>query len=382
MPSTVAAEGLVLRICRSHTVGWEHAGMEALLRALDALPKVDLHCHIEGTIRPTTVVDLATKNGIPLPTSDPAELYTYDSLDGFLSIFWLVQSTLAEREDWARVAYEAILDSAAHGVAHQECFFTPARHLAAGHSLATILAGLDEGITAAEAETGTSCRLIGDMDRAFGPQAGLAFVEEIVALRAAGSAGTERLLGVGMDSTELGIDSTTFLAGYDLARAAGLRLTGHQGENSSADDIAACLDVLGLQRVDHGVPILDSEDLTARMVAERIPITVCPTSNVVIANCFDRLEDHVLPQMRTAGLLATVNTDDPAMTNLNLGQEYGAVARAFGYGWDEMVQVALDGVEACWLDESEKVGLRGLIVDQAALLSPDQSGPERGVPSG
>ncbi len=350
--------------------------MEALLRDLDTLPKVDLHCHIEGTMRPATVVDLAKKNGIPLPTSDPADLYHYDSLDGFLSIFWLVQSTLIGREDWARLAYEAILDSAAHGVVHQECFFTPARHLAAGHSLAAILAGLDDGITAAEAETGTSCRLIGDMDRAFGPQAGRAFVEELVALRAAGAPGTERLLGVGMDSTELGIDSTLFLPGYDLARAAGLRLTGHQGENSSADDIAACLDVLGLQRVDHGVPILDSSDLTTRMVAERIPITVCPTSNVVISNCFERLEDHVFPRMRAAGLLATVNTDDPALSDLNLGQEYGAVARAFDYEWDEMVQVALDGVEACWLDDSEKVSLRGRIVEQAALLRSDLTSAE------
>lgn len=347
--------------------------MEALLGALDALPKVDLHCHIEGTMRPATVVDLAEKNGIPLPTSDPAELYRYDSLDGFLSIFWLVQSTLTEREDWARLAYEAILDSAQHGVVHQECFFTPARHLAAGQSLAAILAGLDEGITAAEAETGTSCRLIGDMDRAFGPQAGRAFVEELVALHAAGSPGTERLLGVGMDSTELGIDSTTFLPGFDLARAAGLRLTGHQGENSSAEDIAACLDVLGLQRIDHGVPILDSAELTTRMTAERIPITVCPTSNIVIANCFDRLEDHVLPHMRAAGLLATVNTDDPALSDLNLGQEYGAVARAFGYGWDEMVQVALDGVEACWLDESEKASLRGRILEGALPLRPSDT---------
>jgi adenosine deaminase len=92
----------------------------------------------------------------------------------------------------------------------------------------------------------------------------------------------------------------------------------------------------------------------------------------VIANCFDRLEDHVLPRMRAAGLLATVNTDDPALSDLNLGQEYGAVARAFGYTWDEMVQVALDGVEACWLDESEKGSLRGRILEQADLLRPDE----------
>ena len=170
------------------------------------------------------------------------------------------------------------------------------------------------------------------------------------------------MIGVGMDSTELGIGSTTFLPGYDLARAGGARLTGHQGENSSAADVAACLDVLGLERIDHGVPILDDAALTSRVAAERIDHRL-PDLNVVIANCFDRLEDHVYPRMRAAGLLATVNTDDPALSHINLGQEYGAVATAFDYGWDDMVQIALDGVEACWLDESDKAPLRARIVD-------------------
>jgi adenosine deaminase len=169
------------------------------------------------------------------------------------------------------------------------------------------------------------------------------------------------VIGVGMDSTERGVDSTTYAPAYDVARAAGLRLTGHQGENSTAQQVAACLDVLGLERVDHGVPILDSAVLTARMVDDRIPITVCPTSNVVIARCFDRLEDHVLPRMRAAGLLATVNTDDPALSDLDLGREYAAVAQAFGWGWDRMVELALDGIEASWLDESEKADLRTLV---------------------
>lgn len=335
--------------------------MDSFVRALDSLPKVDLHCHIEGTMRPTTVVELARKNDVPLPTSDPQELYRYASLDEFLEIFWLVQSTLVDRDDWARLAHEAVVSSAAHGVVHQECFFTPARHLAAGSSLRMILAGLDDGLTAAESETGTTCRLIADMDRAFGPQAGAELVQQLADLRAAGSPGAERVLGVGMDSTELGVDSTAYLPGYDIARRAGLRLTGHQGENSSADDILACLDILGLERVDHGVPVLDNADLTRRMVTDRIPITVCPTSNVVIAHCFERLEDHVLPRMRSAGLLATVNTDDPALTSLDLGQEYAAVAGAFGWSWEEMVAISLDGVEACWLDESEKAGLRQLV---------------------
>jgi adenosine deaminase len=345
--------------------------MTGLAAALDELPKVDLHCHLEGAMRPSTVVALARANKIPLPTEDPTELYRYDSLDGFLEVFWLVQSTLCTRADWARLAYETVVDSAAHGVVHQECFFTPTRHLLAGQGLGDVVAGLDEGIAAAEEECRTTCLLICDMDRAFGPAAGRDLVAELVALRRAGSPGAERVIGVGMDSTELGVDSTTFLPAYDLARSAGLRLTGHQGENSAASDIAACLDVLGLQRLDHGVPVLDDAALTARMVEEQIPITVCPTSNVVIARCFDRLEDHVYPRMRAAGLLATVNTDDPALSDLNLGKEYAAVAHAFTYTWDDMVQIALDGVEACWLPESDKAALRRRIIEAGTTLRPE-----------
>ena len=350
--------------------------MASLRASLDALPKVELHCHIEGTMRPQTVIDLARANGVPLPTADPSELYRYDSLDGFLEVFWLVQSTLCTRADWARLGYEAVLDSAAHGVVHQECFFTPARHLAAGLSLRDILAGLDEGIRAAEAETSTSCLLIGDMDRAFGPRAGLAFVEELVMLRRSGATGADRVIGVGMDSTERGIDSTTFLPGYQAARAGGLRLTGHQGENSTAADIAACLTVLGLERIDHAFPALTDPELTGRLAGERTPITICPTSNVVIGNCFARLEDHVYPSMREAGLLATVNTDDPALSDLNLGQEYGAVAEAFGYDWDQMVAIALDGVEACWLDDADKAAIRSRIEDARAEPVPVPVGDE------
>lgn len=354
--------------------------MTALRAALDALPKVELHCHIEGTMRPRTVIDLAGANGIPLPTADPSQLYSYESLDSFLDVFWLVQSTLMVRADWARLGYEAVVDSAAHGVIHSECFFTPARHLAAGTSLREILAGLDEGITAAEAETETTCLLIGDMDRAFGPAAGLAFVEELVGLRREGAAGADRVIGVGMDSTELGIDSTTFLPGYQAARAGGLNLTGHQGENSTAAEVAACLTVLGLDRIDHAFPVLGDPELTERLAEERFPITICPTSNVVIARCFDRLEDHVYPRMRQAGLLATVNTDDPALSDLNLAQEYDAVAQAFGYGWDDMVAIALDGVEACWLDEPDKAALRNRIARAALELAPSGAGPSEVQP--
>ena len=206
--------------------------MTALAAALDALPKVELHCHIEGTLRPQTLVELAKANDVPLPTTDLAELYRYDSLDGFLDVFWLGQSTLVRREDWARLAYESLVDGAAHGVVHRESFFTPARHLAAGQAWPTSSPAWTERAAAAEQETGARCLLIADMDRAFGPKVGLDLVERLADLRAAGAPGSDRVIGVGMDSTELGIDPLTYRAAYDAARAAGFRLTAHQGENS------------------------------------------------------------------------------------------------------------------------------------------------------
>ena len=249
-----------------------------LVEALDALPKVELHCHVEGTMRPQTVVELARANGVPLPTSDPQELYVYDSLDGFLRVFWLVQSTLATRGDWTRLGYESVVDGAAHRLVYRESFVTPARHLAGGQRLADVVAGLDEGLAAAEDETGVVCRLIVDMDRAFGPKAGAELVEQLTDLRRAEAPGMDRVIGVGMDSTELGIDPASYLPAYQTARAAGFRLTAHQGENSPPAAIATCLDVLGVQRIDHGLPLLDDPDLTARMATEPVPLTVCPTS--------------------------------------------------------------------------------------------------------
>jgi adenosine deaminase len=161
-----------------------------------------------------------------------------------------------------------------------------------------------------------------------------------------------------MDSTEAGIDPRSFAPAYAAARAAGFRLTAHQGENTPVSAIAACLDDLGVERIDHGVPVLDDPRVVERMVGEGIPITVCPTSNVLIAHCFPRLEAHVYPAMRAAGLLATLNTDDPAFIDLDLGTEYSRVAEAFGWDWPEMVAICLDGVQASWLDDADKAQLR------------------------
>ena len=324
----------------------------------DQIPKVELHCHVEGTVRPTTVLELAAKAGRPLPVSNPAELYRYDSLDSFLAIFWLVQETLVSLEDWARIAYESVIDGAAHGLRYREMFFTPARHLAAGQDLASIVAGLTEGIEAAEAETGARCMLIADIDRAFGASAGLELVERLGELRRSGAG--ERVIGIGADSTELGVDLRGFAPAFDLARRLGLRRTCHAGEavGVGPENIRVAIDVLGAERIDHGVAIAEDPALMREVANARIPLTVCPTSNVVIANRYSSLAEHPLPLMRNYGLLLTINTDDPAMEDIDLGAEYRNVANAFGLDLPQMRTIAREGIESTWLDESERRKLR------------------------
>ena len=325
--------------------------------AFDRIPKVELHCHVEGSVRAATVVELARKAGRPLPVDDPADLYRYDSLDSFLAVFWLVQETLVDRADWARVAYESLVDAAAHGLRYREMFFTPARHLAAGQDLGTIVDGLSEGIAAAEADSGVRCWLIADIDRAYGPAAGMELVERLGELRQSGRA--ERVIGVGADSTELGVDLAAFAPAFVAAGQLGLRRTCHAGEavGVGPENIRIAIDELGAERIDHGVAIAEDRALMARVAAEGIPLTVCPRSNVVIANRFQSLEEHPLLEMRDAGVLVTINTDDPAMMEWDLGREYRAVGEAYSLALPDLHRLAVDGIASTWLDDADRRSL-------------------------
>jgi adenosine deaminase len=335
----------------------------------DAIPKVELHCHVEGTVRPSTVVELASKHGRQLPSEDPTELYRFESLDSFLAVFWLVQELIGDRDDWARVAYESIVDAAPHGLRYREMFFTPARHLAAGQPLAEIVAGLTEGIEVAQRETGVRCALICDIDRAYGGAAATELAGGLTVLRRAGSA--DSVIGLGMDSTERGVDPRDFAPAYDIARAVGLRATGHAGEDTGPENIAAALDALDLERIDHGIAIVEDPELMARVADARIPLDVCPTSNVAIANRFPTLADHPFRRMREAGLLVTINTDDPAMTDLDLGAEYRDVAGAMGYTFEDMCAIAIEGIEATWLGDEEQRALRASFERDIAMIAAD-----------
>ena len=340
---------------------------------LRALPKVELHCHVEGTMRPGTVTELARKNGVALPGGDIRDQYRYGSLDEFLTVFWLVQSVLADRDDWARLGYESVLDGAAAGRVYAEVFVSPGRHLAGGQALASVLEGLCAGLAAGDAEAGCQTRLIVNMDRGYGGEAGLQLVTELIELRRAGAPGTDRVIGIGMDSTEANVNPLSFAPAYREAAAAGLRRAGHQGQNSPAAAVGVVAVGLGAERIDHGLSLIEDEDLVRFFADRRIPLTMCPTSNVVIAKACSSVARHPLPALRAAGVLVTINTDDPALIGVDLASEYASCAAAWHWDFDQMVELALDGVEASWLDDSGKRALSARVRAAAATLRPGSS---------
>ena len=234
--------------------------------------------------------------------------------------------SLHDRSDWERLGYESVLDGAAAGRVYAEVFVTPARHLAAGQTLGSVLEGLSAGLAAGDEETGCQTRVIVDMDRAYGGEAGLQLMTELIGLRRAGAPGTDRVIGIGMDSTELNVDPLSFAPAYREAAAAGLHRTGHQGENSPAAAVGVVAVGLGAERIDHGLSLIEDPDLVGFFAERRIPLTMCPTSNVVIANAYSSVDRHPLPALREAGVLVTVNTDDPALTDLDLAREYATCA--------------------------------------------------------
>ncbi len=167
------------------------------------------------------------------------------------------------------------------------------------------------------------------------------------------------MIGVGADSTELGVDMRAFAPAFRAAARLGLRRTCHAGEavGVGPDNIRIAVDDLGAERIDHGVAIVEDPALVRRVAGEGIPLTVCPTSNVVIANRFRSLADHPLRAMREAGLLVTINTDDPAMMDLDLGREYRRVAEAYHFDLHDLGQIATEGIASTWLDAADRASL-------------------------
>jgi adenosine deaminase len=335
-----------------------------------ALPKVELHVHVEGAAPPSTVAELARGNDVDLGVADPADLYRYRDLTDFLRVFDLVCQSLQRASDVHRVTYEALGIAARAGVRYREMFFSPTFLMRHGVPFHVVWDGLRSGVRDAAADHGVECRLILDVDKPSGPGA----AAELIGL----AAGCDRdvLIGIGGDAGETGIDLPAFAGPFAEARRLGFRTTMHLGEEGPASDIRAGLDELGVERIDHGFSLVDDPALLARVAEERIGVTACPTSNHRIG-LIEHLGDHPLLQLRDAGVLVTVNSDNAAMFDIDLADEFTNVRDAFGCSLAELEDLCLASVDACFADDATRASLRAGFVAEMERLRAERGMPAR-----
>ena len=278
--------------------------LHALLRAM---PKAELHIHIEGSLEPELIFALAQRNGVVLAYPSVEALraaYAFSDLQSFLDIYYAGASVLLKEADFFDMAWAYFERAAADGVVRAELFFDPQTHTDRGVPFETVITGLARACGKAQAELGVSAGLILCFLRHLSEEAAFATLEQALPWR-------EHFIGVGLDSSERGHPPEKFARVFARCRELGLHLVAHAGEEGPPAYIWNALDVLKVERIDHGVRCLEDLALVQRLAAERMPLTVCPLSNVKL-RVFDTMADHCLPALLDAGLCATVNSDDPA----------------------------------------------------------------------
>ena len=319
------------------------------------LPKAELHLHIEGTLEPELAFDLAARNGVTLPYADTGalrEAYRFEDLQSFLNLYYALMAVLRTERDFADLADAYLTRAAAQGVRHAEIFFDPQAHLARGVGMETVVEGLWRVLGDSERTHGVSTRLIMCFLRDESAESALRTLD-------AAKPFLDRITGVGLDSAEVGHPPARFREVYEAAAALGLRRVAHAGEEGPPEYITEALDVLGVERIDHGLRCLEDPALVARLVRERVPLTLCPLSNVRL-RAVDVLERHPLRTMLDAGLLCTVNSDDPAYFGGYAEDNFAAVRSALGIGEEGLRELARNSFLAAFLEDDEALRERCL----------------------
>jgi adenosine deaminase len=333
--------------------------LPALLRTM---PKAELHIHIEGSLEPELIFKLAERNGVKLSYPSVEALraaYAFTDLQSFLDIYYAGASVLLKEEDFFDMAWAYFEKAAADNVVHAELFFDPQTHTERGVPIGTVIRGLQHACHRAHAELGISASLILCFLRHLSEDAAMATLEEALPYR-------EHFVGVGLDSSERGHPPEKFARVFARCRELGLHIVAHAGEEGPPEYIYSALDVLKVERIDHGVRCVEDPALVKRLAAERMPLTVCPLSNVKLC-VFKTLAEHNLPALLKAGLVATVNSDDPAYfggyMNDNFLQTFAALPEL---GAREAWQLARNSFEASFVPAAAKQAWQNQLDDMFA----------------
>lgn len=318
-------------------------------RFIRSIPKAELHIHLEGSLEPELMFAIAERNGVELPFNSVAEVrqaYRFTNLQSFLDIYYKGMTVLLHERDFHDMTAAYLARAHADTVRHAELFFDPQAHTDRGISLETVMRGIQSAREEMESRTGMSTRLIPCFLRHLSADSAMKSLKEVLRFR-------EWISGVGLDSSELGNPPENFTAVFDRARAEGLHVVAHAGEEGPPEYIRQALDLLGSERIDHGVRCIEDPGLTERLVQEQIPLTVCPLSNVRL-RVFDTMADHDLKKLLDLGLRITLNSDDPAYFGGYITENFLVAQEALILDRDDIFTLARNSFLAAFLTPEEK----------------------------
>ena len=313
------------------------------------LPKAELHLHIEGTLEPDRAFAMARRNQVELPHEDEDALrraYVFEDLQSFLDVYYAACSVLVTERDFYDLTWAYLLRAAAQGVRHAEIFFDPQTHTDRGIAFGTVVDGITRALEDGERNLHVTSRLIMCFLRHLSAESAMATLETALPHR-------DAIVAVGLDSGEAGNPPEKFRAVFDRARAEGFLTVAHAGEEGPSEYIWQALDLLGVRRVDHGVRCTEDDRLVERLVAEQVPLTVCPFSNVKL-RVFPDLRHHNFRELLDRGLLVTINSDDPSYFGGYVADNYIGTADALGLSAEQMIQVARNSFVASFLPAAEQ----------------------------
>lgn len=322
------------------------------MNVIRGLPKAELHLHLEGTLEPDTIFKLAERNHIRLPYADVDELaaqYDFTDLQSFLDLYYANMATLRTAEDFADMTTAYLARASIAGVRHAEVFLDPQAHTARGVRLEAVLDGVASVLATSERRFGISTGLIVAILRDHSAESAMSTLDAVLA------SGID-LLGIGLDSAEVGHPPSKFTEVFAKARAEGLRAVAHAGEEGPPDYIWQALDLLRVERIDHGVRCLEDDQLVRRLADEAIPLTVCPLSNVRLRVVPD-LSRHPLPSMLERNLLVTINSDDPAYFGGYVDDNYRAIHAELSLPPETLSALAANSIRASFLSTEHKSAL-------------------------
>ena len=351
------------------TIDFDRIPRSALPGLLARAPKAELHMHIEGSLEPELIFALAARNGVSLPYASVEalrEAYAFTDLQSFLDIYYAGASVLLHEQDFFDMAWAYLEKAARDHVVRAELFFDPQTHTARGVPIGTVIQGLSRACREAQERLGVSAALILCFLRHLSEDEALATLEQALPYR-------EHFIGVGLDSSERGHPPSQFQRVFARSAELGLHLVAHAGEEGPPAYIEEALDLLHVQRIDHGVRAIESPALMARLARDQVPLTVCPLSNVKLCVVRD-LAEHPLPQLLDAGLAVTINSDDPAYfggyVNDNLLALFDALP---AWGAREAWQVLHNSLQASFATAAQKAAWREQLTQAfAAAVWPGQ----------